>query len=250
MTEMPIDEYLAKGGRLTSPDNVPPRYRGEVLRLMAAFVDSELAASAGFADVINDAPGITSRIAAARIVLEKVDHAGRVLKVMAEFGANTSRYVGTHPWASRLARDADIGAVRQAGDMRLAVFHYPLAGWSDAVVMNVLQGAAAVIQLQEYARLSYQPLAEVFRDIAPREARHAELGRAGLAQLVETDLGAVRAALAYWYPRVALGFGPKESARFALHQRLGLRHRTNEEMRVEWDTTIKAQLAEHGLKVA
>ena len=46
---MPIEDYLAQGGVLTSPANVPPRYRGELLRLMASFVDSELAASAGFA---------------------------------------------------------------------------------------------------------------------------------------------------------------------------------------------------------
>ena len=44
---MPIEDYLAKGGVLTSPANVPARYRGELLRLMAIFVDSELAGSAG-----------------------------------------------------------------------------------------------------------------------------------------------------------------------------------------------------------
>ena len=80
---MPIEDYLAKGGQLTSPGNVPPRYRGELLRLMASFVDSELAASAGFADTINTAPGITARIAACRITLEKADHAERVLPVRA-----------------------------------------------------------------------------------------------------------------------------------------------------------------------
>ena len=72
---MPIEDYLAQGGVLTSPANVPARYRGELLRLMATFVDSELAGSAGFADTINAAPGITARIAAARITLEKADHA-------------------------------------------------------------------------------------------------------------------------------------------------------------------------------
>lgn len=71
---MSIEEYLRQGGVLTSPDNAPPRYRGEVLRLMASFVDSELAGAAGFADIINDAPGIKERIATARIVLEKTDH--------------------------------------------------------------------------------------------------------------------------------------------------------------------------------
>lgn len=249
MSEMPIDDYLAQGGRLTSPGNVPPRYRGELLRLMAGFVDSELAGSAGFADVINDAPGIASRIASARIVLEKAGHAGRVLKVMAEFGADTSRYVGTHPWAARLARDADIGAARQGGDMRLAVFHYPFTGWADAVVMNVLQGAAAVIQVKEFARMSYQPLAEEFCAILPVEARHAELGREGLAQIMSTDPERVHASVQYWYPRVSLGFGATDSQRFALHQRLGLRHCPNAEMLAEWQATVAAQLSEHGLKV-
>jgi ring-1,2-phenylacetyl-CoA epoxidase subunit PaaA len=227
--DMTIEDYLAQGGKLTSPANVPPRYRGELLRLMATFVDSELAGSAGFADTINDAPGIKSRIAAARIVLEKADHAERVLKIMAEFGANTDRYQGVHPWTARLARDADIGASRQGGDMRLSVFHYPLQGWVDAVVMNVLQGAAAVIQLREFAKISYQPLAEVFRAVTPREARHYELGCEGLAKIVESDdgRGKARASLAYWTPRVEAGFGPPKSARFETLSRFGLRHRPN-----------------------
>ncbi|TVS03033.1 MAG: phenylacetic acid catabolic [Rhodobacteraceae bacterium] len=245
---MAIEDYLAQGGRLTSPGNVPPRYRGELLRMMASFIDSEMAGSAGFADVINDAPGITSRIAAARIVLEKADHAERVLKIMAEFGADVSRYVGTHPWAARLPREADIGAVRQGGDMRLAVFHYPLTGWVDSVVMNVLQGAAAVIQLREFSQVSYQPLAECFRSILPREARHAELGRAGLLTLAHDAPDHVYDSLVYWYPRVALGFGAKDSERFERLKALGLRHRSNAEMLAEWEATVAAQLSECGVK--
>ena len=94
---MPIEDYLARRRPLTSPANVPARYRGELLRLMATFVDSELAASAGFADTINDAPGITARIAAARITLEKADHAERVLELMGDFGADEGRYASTTP---------------------------------------------------------------------------------------------------------------------------------------------------------
>ncbi len=246
MTDMSIEEYLAHGGKLSSPDNVPPRYRGELLRLMASFVDSELAASAGFADAINDAPGIKSRIAAARIVMEKADHAERVLGVMAGFGVDTARYEGVHPWAARLPREADIGARRQGGDMRLSVFHYPLEGWVDAVVMNVLQGAAAVIQIAEFSRISYQPLAEVFRAIAPREIRHAELGREGLARIAATEEGraAVRASIDYWQPRVAAGFGPAASSRFDLLKRFGLRHQTNEALLAEWTAATGALLSD------
>ncbi|WP_323022265.1 Phenylacetic acid catabolic protein [Pararhodobacter sp.] len=246
MTDMSIEDYLAHGGKLTSPGNVPARYRGELLRLMASFVDSELAASAGFADSINDAPGIKSRIAAAKITLEKADHAERVLRLMAEFGVDTERYEGVHPWADRLPRDADIGATRRDGDMRLSVFHYPLQGWIDAVVMNVVQGLAAKVQLAELSQVSYQPLAEVFRAIAPVEARHAELGIEGLAQIARTEGGraAAEASLAYWLPRVAAGFGAANSARFERLSRLGLRHRTNAAMLAEWEAEIAALRAD------
>jgi len=249
MTDMSIDDYLAHGGKLTSPGNVPARYRGELLRLIASFVDSELAASAGFADTINDAPGIKSRIAAARIVLEKADHAERVLAKMAEFGVDTARYEGVHPWAARVARDADLSATRQGGDMRLSVFHYPLQGWVDAVVMNVVQGLAANVQIAEMAQVSYQPLAEVFRAIGPVEARHAELGLEGLAHIVATSEGRAAAldSLAYWRPRVAAGFGAAQSERFERLARLGLRHRTNEALQADWATALDAHLADLSL---
>ncbi|MBL0372145.1 phenylacetate-CoA oxygenase subunit PaaI [Rhizobium sp. KVB221] len=246
---MSIEDYLAQGGMLTSPSNVPPRYRGELLRLMASFVDSELAGSAGFADIINDAPGIQERISAAKIVLEKTDHAGQVLDVMGTFGADTGRYAVHYPWAARVARDADIGTVRQGGDMRLSVFHYPLDGWVDAVVMNVLMGAASVIQLRELGRVSYQPLAEVFRAVLPRETRHMELGVTGLEQIVKSEDGrkAARASIEYWRPRVAASFGLAGSARFDMLKRFGLRHATNETLLAEWQATVDAQLAALGL---
>ena len=80
--------------------------------------------------------------------------------------------------------------------MRLAVFHYPLEGWTDAVVMNVLQGLAAGLSLDELSRVSYAPLAETFRAIAPREARHTELGLAGLTAIAATDEGRAAAKAA------------------------------------------------------
>ena len=245
---MNIDDYLAQGGILTAPGNVPARYRGELMRLMSSFVDSELAASAGFAGSINFAPGIKERIAASRITLEKADHAERVLGVMESFGTDAHRYQAQHDWAARVARDADLGASRQAGDMRLSVLHYPITGWTDAVVMNVLQGLATGVQMTELTRMSYGPLAEVFREIAPREARHAELGLEGLARIAATEAGKaeIRAALDYWQPRVAAGFGIAGSARYDTLKRFGLRHTPNEVLLARWQEASTAKLAELG----
>lgn len=250
MTEtMNIEDYLAQGGVLTSPGNVPARYRGELMRLMSSFVDSELAASAGFAGSINFAPGIKERIAASRITLEKADHAERVLNVMADFGTDTARYQRQHDWAARLGRDADFGSTRTGGDMRLSVFHYPIIGWADAVVMNVLMGLATGVQMTELTRVSYAPLAEVFREIAPREARHAALGIEGLDRLVATDEGKAqaKAAVAYWRPRVAVTFGIANSARYETQAKFGLRHATNETLHARWDALVAETLGPIGL---
>jgi ring-1,2-phenylacetyl-CoA epoxidase subunit PaaA len=243
---MDVEAYLAQGGVLTSPANAPPRYRGELMRWMASFVDSELAGAAGFADRINDAQGLKERIAAARIVLEKTDHAERVLRIMEDFGADAARYAVHRPWAARVARDADLGAQRQGGDMRLSVFHYPLQGWIDAVTFNALMGEAVGVQLAEFCRASYAPLAEVLRAIAPRERRHAELGVEGLKRIVATEAGRAqaRASVAYWRPRVAETFGLARSARFEVMQRLGLRHRRNEDLLADWRARADAMLAD------
>lgn len=241
---MPVEEYLEKGGKLSSPGNAPARYRGELMRLMSSFVDSALAGSAGFAGAINWAPGIKERIAASRITLEKADHAERVLDLMADFGTDKGRYERAHDWAARAPREAEIGARRQGGDMRLSVFHYPLTGWTDAVAMNVLMGLATGVQLAETARCSYAPLAEAVREIAPRERRHTELGIEGLERIVARGgAEAARAALAYWHPRVAETFGPAGSARFETQRRLGLRHVPNEALREEWRAAAEAHLA-------
>lgn len=242
-----ISEYLARGGKLTAPDNAPPRYRAELMRQMASFVDSELAGAAGFADRINLGPSVAARIAAARIVMEKLDHAERILKLMGEFGANVDRYESVHPWAARIDRNEDLGVKRIGRDMRLNVFHYPIEGWVDAVVMNVLMGAATIIQLEELSQSSYQPFGDALSEILPRERRHAELGEEGMARIAEAG-EASRAAIAdsvdYWRPRVAATFGGAASERFELLKKFGLRHRTNDELRDEWTARADARLGE------
>lgn len=235
--------YLAQGGVLTSPANAPPRYRAEVMKIMAVFVDSELAAAAGFADTINAAPGLRARIAAAKIVLEKTRHAEIVLALMGEFGADTARYATGHPWAARLPRDTPPGTARSVHDMRLSVFDYPLDGWTDAVAMHLVMGHAVAVQLSDLAAVSYQPLARAFADLAPVEANHLRLAREGIAEIRKREgTAAIRSALAYWRPRVAAMFGTDDPDRLALLQALGLRHRSGPAQREAWDRALSADL--------
>ncbi len=247
--DMTIESYLAAGGVLSNPTNVPPRYRAELMKLMATFVDSELAGAAGFADIINQGPGIKERIAAAKIVLEKTDNADRVLKIMGEFGANIDQYANHHPWTTRLDRDADIGASRSEHDMRLAVFNYPIEGWEDAVVMNLLMSQAVDVQLAQFSQISYQPLAEAFREITPIEARHGELALEGARKLIDRGKSAeMQTSVNYWWPRVAASFGAGGAEKIEVLRKLGLRHLTGAEMKDQWVIKATEQVTVLGLK--
>jgi ring-1,2-phenylacetyl-CoA epoxidase subunit PaaA len=250
-SEESLLSYLAGGGKLNSPETTTPRYRGEVMRLMAVFVDSEMAGASGFADCINLAPGLKERSIAARIVLEKFGHAEKVLKLMEQFGANTSQYVTGHPWAARLDRNANLGTRRVEGDLRLNVFHYPIYGWVDAVTLNVLMGRATMIQLDELARCSYQPLADTMLEILPVETRHAELGQAGLTAALAGgyDPTAAQASINYWYPRVAATFDRAASEHSESYRKHALRSRANEELLKLWMTDVAPIIEKLKLRV-
>ena len=241
---MDITSYLEQGGRLTNPANVPPRYRAELMKIMATFVDSELAGAAEFADVINDGPGIKERIAAAKIVLEKTDNADRVLKLMGEFGANTDRYATHHPWTDRLPRETEPGSRRSAHDMRLSVLNYPMEGWTDAVVMNLCMGLAVCTQLEEMAKLSYQPFSEAIREVLPVERRHTELAEEGLARLRDAgETAAICSGLDYWIPRVSPIFGDISAERMEQLRKWGLRGKSGSELHDIWRDRLAASLA-------
>lgn len=248
-TDEALIAHLARGGRITGKDHVSRGYRGELMRLMATLVDSELAGAAGLAEYINRAPGLKERRIAARIVSEKFGHAETVLALMEPFGVNPALYVREHSWTARLDRDLDLGNRRVGGDRRLNVFHYPIDGWTDAVTFNWLMSTASAIQLDELAHCSYLPLAEAMKAIVAREGEHAVQGGAGLAQAIERSGSriAAQASVAYWHPRVAASFGRTDSDRLALYAGYGLRRLSNAELLARWNAAITPRLAAFGV---
>ncbi|MCF8152175.1 MAG: phenylacetate-CoA oxygenase subunit PaaI [Burkholderiaceae bacterium] len=254
-------ELIAAGNTIGAPEgdllkcagtSVPTAYRNELMRLVVVFADSELAGAAGFCPFINRGPGLRERIVAAKIVTEKYVHAELALALLKPFGVNPLLYVRSHAWDSRLDRHLDLGTRRIGGDKRLNVFHYPLEGWEDALVFNMLMGAATAIQLAEMQHCSYLPLAEAIGQILPREQEHAKLGESGVAQAIERggNQAAVQAAVNYWYPRVTATFGRVDSDHATTYIQYGLRRRSSTEMLGDWKAQSAASLKRLGLAVA
>jgi 1,2-phenylacetyl-CoA epoxidase catalytic subunit len=253
-------DRIAAGHKIAAPqgdvlrcggDTVPNSYRSELMRLVVVFADSELAGAAGFSPFINRGPGLRERIVASKIVTEKYVHAEMALKLLEPFGVNPGLYVRSHAWDSRLDRTIDLGTRRIGGDKRLNVFHYPLEGWEDAVVFNMLMGAATSIQLAEMAQSSYAPLAEAISLILPREQEHALLGEGGVRQAIARSgsKAAVQAAVNYWHPRVVATFGRVDSDHAAIYIQYRLRRRSSAEMLGDWKAQSAAALKRLGLAI-
>jgi 1,2-phenylacetyl-CoA epoxidase catalytic subunit len=245
-----VIEHVANGGTFGAEDTLSPGYRGELMRLLAVFVDSELAGAAGFVPFINSAPGLKQRSIAARIVSEKYRHADQGLALMEPFGVNAELYVRSHCWWSRLDRSLDLGARRAGSDKRLNVFHYPLEGWTDAVVLNLLMGTASAVQLDELSRSSYRPMGSVMGAIAAREKAHAEWGQEGLRQDIDQrrDHAAPQVCVDYWFPRVAASFGRHGvTDQSQQYLKYGLRTATSGELLNRWLADIEPRLTDLGL---
>lgn len=254
-----LEAHIKNGGVISSPRNVTSRYRADLLRLMESFVDSEFAASAGFASILNEAPGIVQRINVARIILEKAESGEAVLNIMADFGIDIHQYGNNHPdrsnfdWSNRLERDGDMSALPyNLRDMRLSVFYYPFKNWCDAMMMGVLMGKAKQIQLQVLSQISYAPLADAFRTISTIEQRHTNLARDELLRLAKGaskngTSDELKSLFHYWLPKVRAIFGSVNSSGFERLKKYGLRYRSNKEMLDEFN--LRAEELRQSLRI-
>lgn len=233
-----------------SPLDFPQRARDEMSKLMIRLTDSELAAAAAFAEVINDGPGIRERISAARIVMEKTRNAEKLMAVLAQFRPLPLRYTTAHSWTEWLDRDAGLDARRPDHDMRLIALHYPINGWVDAVVMHVLLGTAGLIQIEDLSNTRYKTMHNVLRDILAIEQRHNIQAREGLTKLLACgERDAVEASLGYWWPRISASFGRAGAEKFKLLRQFGLRLRPDMAQRKTWEAEMGQYLARMHLTV-
>ena len=65
--EQSLIEHIKRHGKIAAPEEMSAQYRGEIVRVMSVLVDSWLAAAAGFADIVNRAPGLQERQTMLRI---------------------------------------------------------------------------------------------------------------------------------------------------------------------------------------
>ena len=113
----------------------------------------------------------------------------------------------------------------------------------------MLLSRAALCQVNDMSRMSYQPAAEAFRAVAPLIESHVLAADAGVAICLNAGEGeTAQGSLDYWWPRVSLCFGGEETQRERAQFSMGLKHMSNSDQRRQWETEAGQALAKLKLK--
>ena len=132
----------------------------------------------------------------------------------------------------------------------LSIFAFPLASWEEFCVIKLLADLAEILQVEDLLHCTFHPLRNLARMTMPEERFHAQFGRDFCVQLCKTPDGRakVQEAIDRYFPILPAFFGKSGSANNALYRRLGIKQRSNEEMRADYITRAR-ELVEGELKL-
>ena len=236
--------------KITSPHEMTPEYRENLVHLMQMQADSELAGAFGYVPWIQKSPSIEETLTVAQIVKDEVRHARVLYRLLQELGENVQGYYEAHNFNLRVS-DADIGTERKADDKRVNIFYYPIDTWYDFIMFNFCMDRGAGHQLEDALDCSYKPWCDVMEGIFKEEAMHMAHGDQWVKKLAADPKtrDAAQEALDRWYPRTMNIFGRRGSKRNEVYRRLGLKKRDNDEVRQAFAAEIAEKCKEYGLRV-
>lgn len=224
---------IRSGQKLESLDEVTSEYKENLLKLMIAQADSELAGAYGYVPWIQGAPNMPERLAMANIVKDEIRHARAMYDLLDRVGVDTNKLIDNNM------------------EHRMKVFYEPINTWADLVMFNFLMDRAAGHQLRDAAECSWGPWSRAMVQIEKEEWMHVRHGEHWVKKLASSPdtLPEIQKALEFWFPRVNRVFGKAGSKTNQDFQKFGLKQRDNHEVRESWYVEMKPLLESYGLTV-
>lgn len=246
------EEIVAKiqsGQKIELTDEMSPEYREALINLMTQQADSELAGAYGYIPWIEQAPNIHEKLLVAQIVKDEVRHAYAMYKLLGELGIDVDHRITEQNFGYRLEEASDIGTERKAEDKRVNIFYYPIETWTDFIMFNFCMDRGAGHQLEDALDSSYAPWSRTIKTIFQEEVMHMNHGDTWVMKLCENPetRAEVQAALNKWFPRTMNIFGNPHSRKNELYRTLGLKKRSNEEVRQAFRADIEKKIQGTGL---
>ena len=246
-------EEIAKGRSFDADEDLPPFYKKSLLKLLWMQGDSEYSGALGYLPWIAKAPTLQEKVLVAQIVKDEMRHASVIYKLLNQLGEDTQTHIAGHDLGYKLEEDeVNIGFKRVKGDNRVNIFYYNIKYWTDFNLFNFLMDRAAGHQLQDTFESSYLPWKRSITGIYKEETMHLAHGDKWI-RLLSADPKEkpfLQKRLDLWWPRVMNVFGNSRGASNDLYVKLGLKKRTNVQVRECFVKEIHEICDECGLTVS
>lgn len=243
--EESLFEQISQGKTYDLGDELPPLYEKALRKLLWMQGDSEYSGSLGYMPWIEKAPTLQEKVLIAQIVKDEMRHANVVYKLLRDMGEDIEGYIETKDLGYKLEEDqVNIGFKRIKDDKRVNIFYYDIKYWEDFILFNFLMDRAAGHQLDDTLDSSYLPWKKSMSGIIKEEIMHMAHGDKWMKILAEdpNKKAFLQERLNLWWPRVMNVFGNPEGASNDLYVRLGLKKRTNAEIRATFVKEIEERL--------
>lgn len=248
--EMKLFEDIKNGKTFEATDDLPPFYRKHLLNLLWMQGDSEYSGALGYMPWIEKAPTLQEKVIVAQMVKDEMRHASVIYRLLDELGQDTLSHVEKTDMGYKLEEDkVQIGFQRLKDDYRVNIFYYNIKYWEDYILFNFLMDRAAGHQLQDTFNSSYLPWKKAIEGIYKEEVMHLAHGDKWIKILGKDPARRpfLQERLNLWWPRVMNVFGSSKGASNDLYVNLGLKQRTNKEIREVFTKEIQEMCDEVGL---
>jgi len=248
--ELKLFADIKNGRTFEADENMPAFYRKHLLNLLWMQGDSEYSGALGYMPWIEKAPTLQEKVIVAQMVKDEMRHASVIYRLLDELGENTKAHTESKELGYKLPEDKiNIGFKRLKDDYRVNIFYYDIKYWTDYILFNFLMDRAAGHQLQDTFNSSYTPWKKAIEGIYKEEVMHLAHGDKWVKILAKDpeQKAFLQERLNLWWPRVMNVFGSTQGASNDLYVNLGLKQRTNGQIREVFVKEIQEMCDEAGL---
>ena len=250
--ELQLFKEIKNGRTFEANEEMPAFYRKHLLNLLWMQGDSEYSGALGYMPWIEKAPTLQEKVLVAQMVKDEMRHASVIYRLLDELGEKTKEHTESRELGYKLEEDQiNIGFKRLKDDYRVNIFYYDIKNWTDYILFNFLMDRAAGHQLQDTFNSSYMPWKKAIEGIYKEEVMHLAHGDKWVRLLSKDpeQKKFLQERLNLWWPRVMNIFGSSTGASNDLYVNLGLKQRTNGEIRAVFVKEIEEMCAEAGLTI-
>ena len=250
--DLELFDDIQRGRSFDRDDERPALYDKMLKKLLWMQGDSEYSGALGYMPWIEKAPTLQEKVLVAQIVKDEMRHASVIYRLLKEIGEETEEHVRSRELGFKLEEDdAQIGFKRLKDDNRVNIFYYGINYWTDFILFNFLMDRAAGHQLEDTLQSSYVPWKKGIEGIYKEEIMHLTHGDKWVKILAgdPKEKEFLQKRFEVWWPRVMNVFGNAQGASNDIYVKLGLKKRTNAEVRAAFVAEIEKLCEQAGLTV-